>query len=190
MILLFGLNVGCTIVDTTVVARIFSWVYVVTSLNDVSITELIGLRRDIDNAYHRMRYSLPSSMLCATQISIGPTTYAIIPTVALMGDQDVNSSFDQVTKAINEKLLLYTEEITRSRLPLTTTATDDIIGIGSKQFISDLSDQIGRLVGDGRALAYAVILVPSHNTKISMAQLLRYLVGFLTYQIKQYHQQP
>ena len=77
--------------------------------------ELIGLRRDIDNAYHRMRYSLPSSMLCATQISIGPTTYAIIPTVALMGDQDVNSSFDQVTKAINEKLLLYTEEITFNR---------------------------------------------------------------------------
>ena len=124
--------------------------------------ELVGLRRDIDNAYHRMRYSLPSSMLCATQISIGPTTYAIIPTVALMGDQDVNSSFDQVTKAINEKLSLYTEAITKSRLSLTTTATDDIIGIGSKQFISDLSDQIGRIVGDGRAPGLC-----SHSSAIS-----------------------
>ena len=28
--------------------------------------ELVGLCRDIDNAYHRIRYSLPSPMLCAT----------------------------------------------------------------------------------------------------------------------------
>ena len=67
------------------------------------------------------------------------------------------------TTAINKKKLsLYTEAITRSLLSLTTTATDGIIGIGSKHFISDHSDQIGRLVGDGRAPGLC-----SHSSAIS-----------------------
>jgi hypothetical protein len=54
---------------------------------------LQGLGRDIDGAFHRMLYSVLSSLLCATQVLFRGVLYAIFSTVALMGDQDVNYGF-------------------------------------------------------------------------------------------------
>ena len=109
-----------------------------------------AIRRDIAGAFHCMRYSPDSSLLCASQVTINNITYGIISSVALMGDQDVNSCFNQVSIAINESLATSITSFTGSTLPLSTVATDDIIAVGPPSLIDAVHDQIGLLVGDGR----------------------------------------
>ena len=116
-----------------------------------SISLLQGIRRDIDGAFHRMRYSLESILLCSTQLMIGGILYAIFSTVALMGDQDVNYGFNQITLAITEKVSAFVAELTHSPLPLSGAYVDDVFAFGDPSFIDRVSDQIGSLIGDGRA---------------------------------------
>jgi hypothetical protein len=111
---------------------------------------LQAIRRDIEGAFHHLRYSLESSLLCMGQIGINNLLYGVISSVAVMGDQTVNYAFDQVSKAIDELLHLYIQSLTGSPLPLSTVATDDIIAVGPPPLIDSIHDKIGLLVGDGR----------------------------------------
>ena len=115
------------------------------------ICHLEGSRRDIAKAFYRLRYSPKSSLLCASQVIYNSTLYAVLPSVALMGDQVVNSCFHQVTTAIKEKLGSFIFEFTGSDISLSTVATDDIIMVGTPALLDAGTDEIGRLVGDGRA---------------------------------------
>jgi hypothetical protein len=111
---------------------------------------LEAIRRDIEGAFHHLRYSWESSLLCMGQIVINNLVYGVISSVAVMGDQTVNYSFNQVSLAIDETLQTYVSSLTGSQLPLSTVATDDIIAIGPPTLIDSVHDQIGLLVGDGR----------------------------------------
>jgi hypothetical protein len=111
---------------------------------------LEAIRRDIDGAFHHLRYALESSLLCMGQIVINNLVYGVISSVAVMGDQTVNYSFNQVSLAIDEALHTYISSLTGSRLQLSTVATDDIITIGPPKLIDLVHDHIGLLVGDGR----------------------------------------
>jgi hypothetical protein len=112
---------------------------------------LQGLRRDIDGAFHRMLYSVMSSLLCATQVVFCGVLYAIFSTVALMGDQDVNYGFDQVTVALDEKVSDFIATQTGSSLQLSSAYVDDLIAVGDPEFLDLVHDKMGSLVGDGRA---------------------------------------
>jgi hypothetical protein len=111
---------------------------------------LQAIRRDIEGAFHHLRYAVESALLCMGQVVINNLLYAVISTVAVMGDQTVNYSFDQVSVAIDTALRTYIHSITGSRLPLSAVATDDIIAVGPPTFIDSVHDQIGLIVGDGR----------------------------------------
>jgi hypothetical protein len=112
---------------------------------------LQGLRRDIDGAFHRMLYSIRSSLLCATQILFAGVLYAIFSTVALMGDQDVNYGFNQVTVALAEEVSRFVTVQTGSDLSLSSAYVDDLIAVGDPEFLDLVHDKMGSLVGDGRA---------------------------------------
>ena len=111
---------------------------------------LEGSRRDIKDAFHTMRYSINSSLLCASQVIYNGIMYCIFSSVALMGDQDVNSNFNQITKAIDEKLSAYISTATGSNLPISVVATDDIITIATPKLLDNCIDKIGEIVGDGK----------------------------------------
>jgi hypothetical protein len=111
---------------------------------------LEAIRRDIDGAFHHLRYALRSSLLCMGQIVLNNLVYGVISSVAVMGDQTVNYTFNQVSLAIDETLHAYISSLTGSQLPLSTVATDDIITIGPPGLIDSVHDRIGLLVGDGR----------------------------------------
>jgi hypothetical protein len=115
------------------------------------IHHLQGIRRDIDGAFHRMRYSLLSTLLCATQVLINGVMFAVFSTVALMGDQDVNYCFHQVTTALSEKVSDFISTSTDSPLPLSGAYVDDIFAVGPPFLMSAVHNYIGQLVGDGRA---------------------------------------
>lgn len=115
-----------------------------------SPTDLVAIRRDIQGAFHHLRYSVNSSLLCIAQIMFDGTLYAVISSVAIMGDQTVNYAFNTVSIAIEEKLAAHIQGLTQSRLPLSTVATDDIIAVGPNTLIDEVHDKIGLLVGDGR----------------------------------------
>jgi hypothetical protein len=116
-----------------------------------SSSSLEGIRIDIDGAFHRMRYSVSSSLLCSTQILIDGVVYAIFSTVALMGDQDVNYSFNQVTVALAEAISTFISMETGSSLELSSAYIDDFFAFGDPRFLDLVHDKIGLLIGDGRA---------------------------------------
>jgi len=109
--------------------------------------EIFGLRRDIDAAYNRLLYSLRSALTCAFAVKINSVPHTVAPVVAMMGDQQVNFDFDQVTRAIAEVVAVRAKELSLSPLPLTTVATDDIIAVGSRRFIEAISIFIAETVG-------------------------------------------
>jgi hypothetical protein len=111
---------------------------------------LEAIRRDIEGAFHHLRYSWESSLLCMGQIVINDLLYGVMSSVAVMGDQTVNYSFNQVSIAIDETLQEYVQSLTGSHLALSTVATDDIIAIGPPTLIDSVHYQIGLIVGDGR----------------------------------------
>ena len=113
--------------------------------------EIYGLRRDIDAAYNRLLYDVRSALTCAFSVSIEGKPHIVTPIVCMMGDQQVNFDFDQVTKAIAEVLAVKAHELSLSDLPLTTVATDDIIAIGGQAFIAAISRFIGSTVGSSEA---------------------------------------
>lgn len=113
-------------------------------------SELVAIRRDIQGAFHHLRYSVESSLLCIAQIMIDGTLYGVISSVAIMGDQTVNYAFNTVSIAIDEMLATHITSLTTSHLPLSTVATDDIIAVGPNALIDMVHDKIGLLVGDGR----------------------------------------
>jgi hypothetical protein len=114
-------------------------------------TEILeAIRRDIDSAFHHLRYSLLSSLLCMGQLVINNLLYGVISNVAVMGDQTVNYSFNQVSIAIDAALQTYIRTLTGSVLSLSTVATDDIIAVGPPSLIDSIHDKIGLIVGDGR----------------------------------------
>ena len=109
---------------------------------------LTALRRDIDAAFNRLHYTPRASTLCAFPLTIDGTKYACLPLVGQMGDQDVNTAFDQVTRAVDEALTAFSSRVTGQTLPLTAVATDDCIAVGSEDFIDAAYDFLGSLVGD------------------------------------------
>jgi len=113
--------------------------------------EIYGLRRDIDAAYNRLLYDVRSALTCAFSVKIEGKPHIVTPIVCMMGDQQVNFDFDQVTKAIAEVLAVKAKELSFSDLPLTTVATDDIIAIGGKAFIAAISRFIAVTVGSSEA---------------------------------------
>lgn len=115
-----------------------------------SATELVAIRRKIQGAFYHLRYPVKSSLLCVSQLVIDDILYDVIPSVAIMGDQTVNYSFNQVSIAMDETLATHISTLIGSPLPLSAVATDDIIAVGPPQLIDDVHDQIGLIVGDGR----------------------------------------
>lgn len=115
-----------------------------------SSNTLIAIRRDIKAAFNHMRYGVRSTLLCAAQVLVGDVMYCVFPSVAVMGDQVVNSCFNQVSRAIDESLSSSLALSTGSSLSISTVATDDIIAIGPPSLMSSVKDEIGLLVGDGR----------------------------------------
>jgi len=113
--------------------------------------EIYGLRRDIDAAYNRLLYDVRSALTCAFSVDIEGKPHIVTPIVCMMGDQQVNFDFDQVTKAIAEVLAVKAKELSFSDLPLTTVATDDIIAIGGQAFIAAISRFIAVTVGSSEA---------------------------------------
>ena len=113
--------------------------------------EIFGLRRDIDAAYNRLLYDVRSALTCAFQVMVEGKPHIVTPIVCMMGDQQVNFDFDQVTKAIAEVLAVKAQELSFSDLPLTTVATDDIIAIGGHAFITAISRFVGVTVGSAEA---------------------------------------
>jgi hypothetical protein len=98
-----------------------------------------------------MRYSPRSSLLCATQVLFQGVLYAIFSTVALMGDQDVNHAFNQVTVALDEKVSRFITEQTRSPLPLSSAYVGDLVASSESYFLDLVHDKMRSLVGDCRA---------------------------------------
>jgi hypothetical protein len=115
-----------------------------------SAATLGGIRVDIEGAFHRMKYSLLSSLLCSTQMIINGIVYAIFSLVALMGDQDVNYSFNQVTVALDETIAAFVAAETGSSLKLSSAYIDDFFVFGSPLLLDVVHDKIGLLIGDGR----------------------------------------
>jgi len=113
--------------------------------------EIYGLRRDIDAAYNRLLYDVRSALTCAFSVMVEGKPHIVTPIVCMMGDQQVNFDFDQVSKAIAEVLAVKAHELSFSDLPLTTVATDDIIAIGGKAFIAAISRFIAVTVGSSEA---------------------------------------
>jgi hypothetical protein len=113
-------------------------------------SSLEAIRRDIQGAFHHLRYSVPSSLLCMGQVIINDRLYGVISSVAVMGDQTVNYAFNQVSVAIDDKLRRYISSLTTSPLSLSAVATDDIIAIGPPPLIDAIHNKIGLIVGDGR----------------------------------------
>jgi len=113
--------------------------------------EIYGLRRDIDAAYNRLLYDVRSALTCAFSVMVEGKPHIVTPIVCMMGDQQVNFDFDQVTKAIAEVLAVKAKELSFSDLPLTTVATDDIIAIGGQAFIAAISRFIEVTVGSAEA---------------------------------------
>ena len=113
--------------------------------------EIYGLRRDIDAAYNRLLYDVRSALTCAFSVMVEGKPHIVTPIVCMMGDQQVNFSFDQVTKAIAEVLAVKARDLSCSNLPLTTVATDDIIAIGGQAFIAAISRFIADTVGSAEA---------------------------------------
>ena len=105
---------------------------------------IFALRRDIDAAYNRIKYNDKSSLLTAFKVE----NYACIPIVGQMGDQDINTQFDQITIAVKEALAKFIKSATGSDKPLSDVATDDIIAFGNKALADSSFDFIGALVGD------------------------------------------
>jgi hypothetical protein len=97
-----------------------------------------------------MRYSVDSSLLCSTQVTFDGIEYVIFSTVALMGDQDVNYGFNQVTVALTEKVADFIVAETLSSLPLSSAYVDDLIAFGSSALLDKVHNHMGLLVGDGR----------------------------------------
>jgi len=116
--------------------------------------EIIGLRRDIDGAYNRLLYNARAALTCAFAVEIDGNPHIVAPIVAMMGDQQVNWDFDQVSRAIAEVLALKAKELSGSDLPLTTICTDDIIALGDRPFIDATSSFIAETAGstDNRGL--------------------------------------
>jgi len=113
--------------------------------------EIYGLRRDIDAAYNRLLYDVRSALTCAFSVMVEGKPHIVTPIVCMMGDQQVNFDFDQVSKAIAEVLAVKAQELSFSDLPLTTVATDDIIAIGGQAFIAAISRFIAVTVGSSEA---------------------------------------
>jgi hypothetical protein len=116
-----------------------------------SAATLGGIRVDIDAAYHRMRYSVESSLLCSTQILIDGVVYLVFSTVALMGDQDVNYCFNQVTVAVAEAIAAFISAETGTSLELSSAYVDDFFAFGDQHFLDVVHDKLGLLIGDGRS---------------------------------------
>ena len=63
-----------------------------------------------------------------------------------MGDQDVNYGFDQVTKALSEKISTFIAKITQSSLPFSGAYVDDIFAVGTPSLIDAVHNHIGLFV--------------------------------------------
>jgi hypothetical protein len=111
---------------------------------------LLGLRHDIDGAFHRLKYSHDGTLLCASHILIDEIENILSSSVAVTGDQDVNYWFNQLTFAINELNAMFAKTFNGSFLRITATATDDLIAFGSTEFTKEIHDYMGLIIGDGR----------------------------------------
>jgi hypothetical protein len=148
---------------------------------------LQGLRRDIDGAFHRMRYSVLSSLLCATQVVFHGVLYAIFSTVALMGDQDVNYGFNQVTVALDEKVSDFIALQTGSSLQLSAAYVDDLIAVGDPDFLDLVHDKMGSLVGDGRAPGLCSAVSAINESKDIRGELIETLGWLFDVPLKSVH---
>jgi hypothetical protein len=110
-----------------------------------SSTALGGICIDVNAAFHRMRYALESMLLCSFQITIDGVIYIVFFTVALMGDQDMNSGFNQVTVAVAEAIASFIAAETGSSWPLSDA-------FGGTLLLDAVHDKLGTLIGDGRGL--------------------------------------
>jgi hypothetical protein len=81
---------------------------------------------------------------------IDDVKHIIFSTVALMGDQDVNYSFNQVTVAVSEAVASFIETVTGTKVKLSSAYVDDFMAFGTDTFLDIIGDQISLLIGDGR----------------------------------------
>jgi len=112
-------------------------------------TPLEGMRRDVDSAFNKLLNSVQATLNAVFSFTYNGIKYAVLSAVALMGDQAVNSVWDQCAKGLGYALKWEARLFTGSPLALTEIATDDMIYFGSTPFINHMNNVAVRLVGTG-----------------------------------------